>query len=282
MLGIDQKIIRCAIERDRVYIDVNRDSPQDEKERIEACLKTKLNGTKYVVNYTTETIKDFASPVSRGDKAGCSKCIYGTIGCFVGDRYCNENIYALTSKHVAKEFQDSIVLGNEFLGNIMTPHAEINDIASVRINTDDNNKIDQTWKYDRHRYFTCELLSCTDEELISIKDRFDFVFIRGATTISGEGEIESYGVDQSGCKMFLIKNIENSRTQFCAGGDSGAIVLAEGADGIVYALGILKGHDAITNRYVVHVLKEGLRELSMKHNIDYYLKNVTNPALYLP
>lgn len=280
ILKIHSEIIRCAVERDRLYIDVNCDAAQDVKEEIERRLKTKLKGIKYVIQYTTEGIIDFALPVSRGDRVGCSNCVFGTIGCFVRGR--QNAVFALTSKHVVDSFPGATVLGEQLLGHTVRPHAELYDIAAVQVTDGDRGKISLRWTDDRGRNVCVITYRYEDQELDAIRDHFDLVFIRGANTNVGKGEIISCARDRHGCKILYIKDSTNTRGRFSQQGDSGAIVLAKGADHRVYALAILKGFDNFTSSYIAHMLQDGLEELSRKHRTNYRLTGDNNNSLSLP
>lgn len=227
-----------------------------------------LKANTYKVNDIRRKIIDLAADVSSGDKAGCYNaiCASGTVGCFVWE---NENrICALTARHVAEKFQRFMILGKKIVGKIREPHVSRYDVAAVRVRKRDRDKVNLMLKDKSGREKPCELFS---EDVNRILDRFNLVFILGATTRVGEGEIVRCSRDQNDCLNLLIRNRSDTEDSFCQAGDSGAIVCSKDQDGRLHAIAILKGREENSERYVAHMLKDALRELSQTHGVSYQM-----------
>lgn len=227
-----------------------------------------LKANTYVVNDIRRNVIDLAADVSSGDRAGCYNaiCASGTLGCFVWE---NENrICALTARHVAERFQRFMILGKKIVGKIREPHVSRYDVAAVRVRKRDRDKVNLMLKDKSGREKPC-VLFCEDAN--RILDRFNLVFILGAATRVGEGEIIRCATDQNNCLNLLIKDRDDTAESFCQAGDSGSIVCSKDRDGCLHAIAILKGREENTDRYVAHMLKDALVELSQTHDVSYQM-----------
>lgn len=159
------------------------------------------------------------------------------------------------------------MIGSKILGNIILSPSVRADIAVVNIREEDRLKINYKFQDESGRETPC-LLYKHSLDRQSIEEKFDLVFIRGATTRLGKGKILYKTEEQNNCPNLLIQNRADNESDFCREGDSGSIVCAKGRDRNLYALALIKGSDE-EGRFVAVMLEDALKELGRVHNVVY-------------
>lgn len=272
VLEIDRRnILMCGDRFKTVQIYIQNKIDKRTQKKLKEALDAKLKH-RYVTHLISSEIKKL--------KVTCGMPIHfqgrhGTLGGFA-EREDDHNLYALLSRHVAKHLTD-FQLGLVH-AEVITPHTRKIDIASAKINPTDKFQVDKNFKdiYDRPR--KCTLFRYTNENVSQTLELFDIVFIRGATTSIGQGEIMSFSVEHDGLPILRIRNrADKPHEDFCQPGDSGAIVCSTTRDGFMYALAIIVGENVTKctpkdqKEYMAYMLMDGLDELSKTHKCTYRL-----------
>lgn len=275
VLEIDQSnILMCGDRFGTLKVYIHNKIDERALKKIKEAIDTKLKTMKhkYVTHIVSSEINQLN--VTGGMQIHFNNSLnshYGTLGGFAL-RENDQTMYALLSKHVA------IHLGEFHLGqvcaNVITPHTDKLDIATAKLTSENNCKVDTDFKdiYDRRR--KCTLFKYINGNPQALR-MFEMVFIRGGTTRIGQGELVCSAVQQKDYPLLRIKNrADTPDKDFCKPGDSGAIVCSTTRDGLMYALAMVVGKDEQKKdqkEYIACMLMDGLEELSKTHKCTYRL-----------
>lgn len=207
---------------------------------------------------------------------------YGTLGCFVKRKMSGEDqICALTAEHVAQHFRDgeddsefcNFLLNEEDVQikktSLITCSEPQLDIAAFVLSESIKSKLEVNARFKTREN---EEKECNTYEWENQTELDDRVYLRGATTAFGEGNVTSCNTEgDNGELLIKIEDIEG-KPPFCREGDSGSIVCFDD-DNCIQAVGLLfKGNvDDPPYYYFAIKLNHGLSELSKKNgNISLF------------
>lgn len=203
----------------------------------------------------------------------------GSVGAFAlkTDNQKENVLCAVMSKHVAEIYTraniDEILLEQDMRGKILQPHSRSVDIAAVALPKE--TKINETFRDQNDKHVVRSLYIYPQNTIPSVVENLRLVFLRGAATELGLGEIHLFTLEYAGLQVasLLIKNRrDRPDAPLCTPGDSGAVVCAADRLGKVVAIAIVVGEvqrETTEKLYLAHMLQDGLEELGEVQNATF-------------
>lgn len=258
----------------QVYVNICAE--RNEKQKIEDKLNEILRSANimFEIQYIEKDFSDLS--ISAGSIAE-TRVERGTLGGFARsyntESGAKERLVGLVSQHVAVTDKTDMTLGYRpyIIGTIINPHPNDFDIAAVSIRPNDEHLVETRMRDVLDRLKFCELFTYKDYPNLNLQ-RFELVFIRGAKTLLGHGEIRSVALKHATPHLIICSRNDKPGSLFCQKGDSGALVCRADRKGSLFALAILKGEISPKQRpplYSALMLEEGLLKLEKAHNKKY-------------
>lgn len=281
VLEIDKNnIVRCGERFGKLQIYISADVGIEKKEIIKGKIKDVAKNIQYQIHFISR--KTLPLRLCIGGEV-CTDTGRGSLGGFASKtekQNDEKRTCALISKHVASTLRNKPCpnfFGPGISGTILLPFPPNVDIAAVCIEPSISKTIDFSYKDVYERTVTRRLFTYDKGEFQKQIVDFRLVFLRGAVTKLGYGEILSANTEYAGqnvASLHIRDRIDKPDFPLAQPGDSGSMVCALNRNGDVFALAILVGKVAFREKeteriYFAYMLQEGLEELSQVHNAKY-------------